>query len=311
MNPPPTIASDAAIEVTPPSPGDIGAMIRGLDLRDLDAARAAEIRALVYEHKLVVFRDQHLSTSEYVAASRVLGTPQIYFQDNYLHPDHPEVFVSSNREMNGKKVGVAGTGRYWHTDYQFFEEPLPLTMVYPQELPSSRRETYYIDMERVQRELPAELRAFTDGTRARHEARWRYKIQPTDVDKSITEILAEFGAETPPVTHPTVITHPVNGRELLYVSRGFTVGIEGLSYEDGWRALRRLFEFVERPEHVHRHAWGAADILLWDNRQVIHMASTVAPGEPSVSFRIGVYDGLPFYTGGEPATLLGPEVECR
>ena len=166
-------------------------------------------------------------------------------------------------------------------------------------------------MEKVCATLPAELRPFTDGTRARHEARWRYKIQPCDVDKSITEILAEFGAETPPVTHPTVITHPVNGRELLYVSRGFTVGIEGLEYAAGWNALRRIFEFVERPEHVHKHEWGDADILLWDNRQVLHMASTVPAGEPSVSFRIGVYDGLPFYVDGEPATLLGPEVECR
>jgi taurine dioxygenase len=62
---------------------------------------------------------------------------------------------------------------------------------------------------------------------------------------------------------------------------------------------------------VHRHPWGEADVLLWDNRQLLHMASTVPPGEPSVSFRIGVYDGLPFYVGDAPSTLLGPEVECR
>ncbi|MCB9916720.1 MAG: TauD/TfdA family dioxygenase, partial [Planctomycetes bacterium] len=173
-------------------------------------------------------------------------------------------------------------------------EPLPLTTVLPRVVPSGERATCFIDMERVLRELPEALHPFVDG-RARHEAKWRYKIQPCDVDKSITEILEEFGALTPAVTHPTVITHPVHGRKLLYVSRGFTVALEEWPPDVSMKALGELFDFVEHEAHVHREPWRPGRMLLWDNRQLVHMAAGGSHREPAESHRVGVYDGLPFY----------------
>lgn len=274
-----------------PETDKIGAEITDLDARHLEASAAREILQVVYEHKLVVFRDQHLTPPEYIDLARRFGEPQIYFQPNYHHPDHPEIFVSANIPLGGEKVGVAGTGRYWHTDYQFFEEPLPTTMVYPQRIPKSARQTYYIDMERVLRLLPADKRTALEGRRARHEAKLRYKVQASDIDKSIAELMAQIEAIAPPVTHPAIITHPVTGKQSLYVSEGFTTGLVGLEPS----FLTELLEFVAREEHVHTHNWTEGDILFWDNRTLIHMASTVSSGEASVSFRIGVYDGLPFY----------------
>ena len=288
--------------VEPALEGSLGVRLAGFDVREADEGLGTAIKDLVYEHKLVAIEAQEVTDPEYIEFARALGEPQIYFQPNYHHPDHPEIFVSSNVPMERededgqrvlKKVGVAGTGRYWHTDYQFFPRPLPLTMITPRVLPQGNRGTYYVDMERVLEGLPAELAPLVEGTRAVHEAKWRYKIQASDIDKSITEILEEFGAETPTVTHPTVITHPRNGRRLLYVSRGFTVAIDGLTHEENAARLPHLFDYVERAEHVRFQPWRDGDILLWDNRQVIHMASP-SGGGPSTSYRIGVYDGLPF-----------------
>jgi len=279
-----------------PAAGALGVQISGLDVREVGSELANGLRDLVWDRKLVVFRDVELSEPEYIAFARVMGEPQIYFQPNYHHPRHPEIFVSSNVPMDGHKVGVANTGAYWHTDYQFFPEPLPMTMVRPIEIPSGSRGTSYIDMERALDELPPKLREFVLGARAIHEAKWRYKIQPCDVDKSITQILEEFGAETPTVSHPAVITHPINGRKCLYVSRGFTVGFEGLSAEAGRERLDEILEHVERDEVTHAHLWTKGDLLFWDNRQVIHCAGGGAGGEASVSYRIGVYDGQPFYS---------------
>lgn len=275
--------------------GRLGLPIEGLNVAELDAAGAARLREAVYTNKLVVLRGLDLSDADYIALAKKLGEPQIYFQPNYHHPDHPEIFVSANVPIDGQKVGVAGTGRYWHSDYQFFDEPLSLTMVAPRLIPSGNRGTCFVDMDAAYATLPASLRRFVDGTRAIHEAKWRYKIQASDIDKSITEILEEFGRITPPVKHPTAITHPVTGRRSLYVSRGFTVGIEGLSHEESRTALEALFAFVESPQHVYIQPWAKGDILLWDNRQVIHMSSGSLQGSPSISYRIGVYDGLPFY----------------
>ena len=291
-----TGVKEGRVTIKAPAEGAIGAEFLDFDVKSATPEAAAAIRKLVYRHKLVVFRNQRLSKTEYIAFARILGTPQIYLQKNYHHPDHPEIFVSSNVPENGRKVGVSGTGRYWHSDYQFHEEPLPMTMLYPQVLPTSARETYYIDMERAYETLPPTLAAWVVGNRAVHDAKWRYKVTATDVDRALIDILAEVAKLVPPVSHPAVIQHPVTGKRALYVSSGFTAGLEGLSEKTNKEVMAQLFAFIERPQHVHVHRWQDGDILLWDNRTLIHRASDTPAGEQSSSYRIGIYDGLPFYS---------------
>lgn len=290
--------------VTPPS-NQIGAQILDTNVASITPAECDSIRQLVYEHKLVIVREQDISDDQYIEFARKIGTPQVYPQDNYHHPKYPEFFVSSNVPQDGKKVGVKGTGRYWHTDCAFLEEPLPFTMLYPQILPKSIRETYYIDMQQVYQKLPAQLKSHVDGKYLIHDGKLRYKVQEWDIDRAIIDILKGISERFPAVRHPAVITHPLTGAKILYASSGFTTGIEGLDYETNQKVLQELFAFIERKEHIHTHIWQDGDLILWENRALNHMASTVPPGEKSVSYRIGVYDGLPFYTSEQkPAESL-------
>lgn len=282
----------------------------GVELSDIDIAELTDgdietIHRHVHERRLVVLRDQRPSSEQYISFARRLGTPQIYFQPNYHHPEHPEIFVSSNELHEGQKFGVKGTGRYWHTDYSFMPEPLPWTMLLPKTLPEGDRETYYIDMIRVLAELPDDLRRIVEDRELVHEGKYRYKIQPSDVDRSLAEILEEVSREVPAVRHPAVIVHPATGERILYANRGFTTGIVGLGHEEAQEVLGRIFDHSERPEFVHTHRWRIGDILLWDNRSLLHMASDVPPGQKSTSYRIGIYDGLPFYEG-LPVTTTQP-----
>lgn len=292
------VGKDIAVELLEHNGERIGAEVR---LESHTAEVSKEVRQsildLVYRRRLVVMRGMHLSTREFVQLATHFGRPQVYFQDHYHHPEFPEIFVSSNMPHNGKKFGVAGTGRYWHTDYQFFAQPLPLTMLSPQVFATNSRETSYIDMSRVLERLPDALRSRVEGVRARHDAKLRYKVQTQDIDKSIAELLTEVSSLIPPIWHPAVVEHPVTGEKILYVSPGFTVALEGLDFETNRQAMEDLFEFITRPEHVHTHYWQEGDILLWDNRTLIHRASENRAGEPSMSFRIGIYDQLPFYRG--------------
>jgi len=283
----------------PPLPSPAGrpglAPIRvDLDLHALDARLAAEVRALCYHHKLVVFTDQRLSTDEYIAAARLLGTPQPYFQKHYHHPKHPEIFVSSNVPLDGQKVGVAGTGRMWHADYSFFERPLAFTCIYPQVLPASKRETYFIDMARVLADLPPRLRFAVEGLRFFHDAWDYYKVQPWDIDRALAEIIDDWHKEAPGASHPAVVTHPVTGERILFYSKGFTKRVEGIPYEQGQALLAELAEFVAQPKYKHCQEWREGDLYMWDNRSLIHHASTVPKGQSSMSYRISLYDELPF-----------------
>src|SRR5262245_10660662 len=110
------------------------------------------LRELVWREKLVVLTGQEFANEAYVAFARRFGHVRPYFQENYHHPDHPEIFVSSNVPENGRKVGVAGTGRMWHSDYSMFDDPLSMTMVAPRIVPKGKRKTFFIDMTRVLRE---------------------------------------------------------------------------------------------------------------------------------------------------------------
>ncbi|MEO7734081.1 MAG: TauD/TfdA family dioxygenase [Kofleriaceae bacterium] len=294
------------MRITEPAPNEIGATITDVKVPVLTRGEIDGIKEAVYRDKLVVFRNQSPGNAEYVELARLFGTPQIYFQPNYHHPEHPEIFVSSNELYDGKKFGVSGTGRYWHTDYSFMTEPLSLTMVRPVRIPDGNRGTHYTDMERVWAELPDVLRALVEGRRAIHEGKYRYKIQDKDIDRALIDVLTEIAREVPAVTHPAVIHHPVRDADSLYINEGFTTGIVGSSDEAGRAALAKLFAFASEARFVHSHAWRSGDILFWDNRTLNHMAANgTTTDQVSTSFRIGVYDGLPFYTNPDPGSLLG------
>ncbi len=284
--------------------GKIGASVDGWDVRTFTkgCAEAEQLRQLLYRNKLVVIRNQYeLSEQEYVDFAHTVGTPQVYFQPQYHHPNHPEIFVSNSLNEPGKeKFGISGTGRYWHTDCSFEKHPLSFTAVRPIFFPESLRETSYIDMERVYRELPNELRAYVDGRMAMQEAWPRYKVQACDIDRSIDELITNFKAECPPCPHPAVIEHPVTHEKILYISSGFTSGLVGLSYEENQRVMKDLFAFAEQPKFIHSHYWEQNDLLIWENRALIHKGNKAKPGEHSRMYRIGIYDDLPFYTGIAP-----------
>lgn len=286
------------IEIRNAATGEIGGEILGLNVNELtaDAPELEQIRQAIYRNKLIVIRDQDLSLEEYVNFTRKLGKPQVYFQDNYHHPDFPEVFVSNNvPEKDGKKVGVAGTGHYWHTDCQFQEEPLSFTSITPVIIPKSIRATSYIDMAKVLKNLPNDLRKYVDGQTYIHGGNNRYKVTPNDVDKSIQQLIDYMNEIVPLVEHPAVITHPVTGEKILYLSSGFTMKIKGFRHEESQEALKALFEFTEREENVHTHHWDQGDLIIWDNRPLLHKSSKLPLGELSKSYRIGIYDQYPFY----------------
>jgi taurine dioxygenase len=289
------------LEMKDAKPGHIGGEIRGLDVKSLaaDAPELEEIRQAIYRNKLIVIRDQDLAPEEYVAFTYKLGKPQIYLQENYHHPEFPEIFVSTNIVENGKKIGVSGTGRYWHTDCQFEKKPLSFTSITPVVIPQTMRETYYIDMHKVYLSMPEELKAIVNGKMAVHGGNNRYKVQASDIDKSIQQLIDDMNKMVPHVKHPAVIVHPVTGDKILYISRGFTMKIDGLTYEENEKVMNQLFEFIEKEEHIHKHSWDKGDLILWDNRYLLHMSSAIPKGEKTKSYRIGIYDDQPFYVGIE------------
>ncbi|MFC9176200.1 MULTISPECIES: TauD/TfdA family dioxygenase [unclassified Streptomyces] len=286
----------------------IGASVEDFDHTSASEDDIAALKEAVYRRKIAVLKGQDLSPQAFLELGRRLGRPETYYEPMYQHPDVSEVFVSSNVPENGKQIGVPKTGKFWHADYQFMPDPFGITLIYPQVIPAKNRGTYFIDMGAAYERLSKDLKDEIEGTHCLHSVRKYFKVRPHDVYRPLSEIIQEVEAKTPAVRQPTVFTHPMTGERVLYLSEGFTVAIED---QDGKRLdeelLQRLFEATGQldrdftHENIHLQSFEQGDLLVWDNRSLIHCARHTTTPEPTVSFRVTVHDERKLHAGLETA----------
>lgn len=282
----------------------IGKQIRGVNLKQLAKDQIETLQEELYKNRLLVFKDQSLTEKEYVEFANLFAHPVPYLQDNYHHPEYPLIFVSSNVKVDGKKMGVARTGGYWHSDTSFENDPKVFTMLMPKVIPSNPRSTLFIDMSEVYLELPVHLKKELENATFIHSGRNKYKVRNEDVGLDISEIMAMIQQVQPPVEHPAVIKHPFTGEKILYASSGFTIGIKDRSTDESDDILKELFAFSEGGEFTREIFWAMGDLIVWDNRFLIHKSGrkrsevddiyqVASDEEGTMMFRITCKDNLP------------------
>ncbi|MCB5906117.1 (3R)-3-[(carboxymethyl)amino]fatty acid oxygenase/decarboxylase [Streptomyces pinistramenti] len=290
------------MNITPQAGKKLGVTVEGFDHTTASDSDVQELMQAVYTSKIAVLKNQDLSTDSFLELSKRLGRPERYYEPMYHHPDNPDIFVSSNIPQDGKQVGVPKTGQFWHADYQFMPDPFGITLIHPQVVPKKNRGTYFIDMGEAYRRLPDDLKAAVAGTNSRHTVRKYFKIRPGDVHRPLSEVIAEIKQKTPDVLHPTTFTHPLTGETVLYISEAGTVEIEdadGNPLDD--KLLHQLLEVTgqldEELSHelIHLQEFEVGDLLVWDNRSLIHRARHTTTPEPTASHRITVHDAHKLY----------------
>jgi taurine dioxygenase len=284
------------MKINPQTGAKFGVTVEGFHADTASAADIAALKQAVYTNKIAVLKNQDLDPRAFLALGRRLGTPETYYEPIYQHPDVPEVFVSANVEQDGKQVGVPKTGKFWHSDYQFMPRPFDITLIYPQVVPTKNRGTYFIDMGAAYEKLSEELKIAVKDTVALATVRRYFKIRPTDVYRPISEIIEEVDQRTPPIARPTAHEHPHTGETVLYISEGFTTSIKDSDGREQPELLRELLtaagQLDTTYEHdgIHLQTFEKGDLLVWDNRSLVHRALHTATPEPAVSYRVTVYD---------------------
>jgi alpha-ketoglutarate-dependent taurine dioxygenase len=257
------------------SAAPLGAEITGLDLaQPLDETTFRAIEDVFHDRGVIVFRDQELTEEEHIAFSRRFGELEIHVAKQYLMPGHPEILVLSNLFENGRNVGVADGGQFWHSDLSYVANPSRCSLLYAIEVPTRDGrvlgETLFASAEYAYDTLPHRLKARLEGMRAVHRYADRYrKQQEAGGRESLTE---EQLKKVPDVSHPVIRAHPVTSRKVLFVNEGFTVYIEGLPKSESDSLLKELFEHTVRSEGLYAHQWRQGDLLMWDNCLVQHRA---------------------------------------
>ena len=251
----------------------VGAEIVSLDLsRPLNDADFARVHRAHLDYNVVVFRDQRITPQQQIDFSRRFGVLQIHVLKQFLLANHPEVFIISNIVENGQPVGLGDAGKYWHSDLSYKEFPSLGSMLLAQELPEEGGDTLFASQQLAYETLPAELRQAIDGKRAAHSYTARYADEVFKGIRRPTLTEAQL-AEVKAVVHPVVRTHPETGRKGLFVNENFTTHILDVPEDESRQILTELYAHSAKPEFIYRHQWQPNDMVFWDNRALIHLAT--------------------------------------
>jgi taurine dioxygenase len=258
------------------SGGALGAELEGVDLAgEIDAPSFAAIETAFLDNEVVVLRGQRLAEARHIAFSRRFGELEIHVLKQYLHPRHPEILLISNIIEDGRPIGIADAGQYWHTDLSYVRAPSRCSLLYALEVPVeggvAKGDTIFASAVAAYAALPEAMKKRLAGLRALHRYGDRYERMKS-AGGVRTELSEEQKRQVPDVSHPVVRTHPGTGRKSLYVNEGFTAAIEGLPADESRDLLAELCAHVTRPEFHYRHRWQVGDLLMWDNCAVQHRA---------------------------------------
>ena len=259
-----------------PSGGACGADIHGVDLaQEIGDAEFHAIAEAWARHLVLRFSGQRLDDAALMRFSRRFGAldrvPLGTDQNDRSHSDVAEnarewVTVISNVKVGGKPIG--GLGAYesvWHTDMSYNPVPPRASLLYAIECPPAGGDTGFANMYLAYETLPPELQRAIRGRVCIHDASLNSAGERRRGFQAITDV-----RQTPGAVHPLVRLHPVTRRECLFLGRRTNAYIHGLEVADSEALLDRLWAHASRPEFAWYQRWRVGDLMLWDNRCVMH-----------------------------------------
>jgi alpha-ketoglutarate-dependent 2,4-dichlorophenoxyacetate dioxygenase len=261
------------------------AEVEGIDLRQpLSADEVAAVHAGMDEYAVLVFHDQHIDDAQHLAFSRSLGELEEAIGTSLREPDEyrlPTTFADvSNLDKNQQVFArddrrrlFALGNRLWHSDSSFKVVPAKYSALRAVSIPSSGGNTEFADMRAAYDALPDETKAQIEGLVCEHSQIYsRQQI-------GFFDLTEEERARFKPVRQAMVRTHPVTGRKSVYLA-SHAGGIVGWPVPEARMFMRDLIEHATQREFVYSHKWSVGDLVMWDNRQVMHRGRPFPANEP-------------------------------
>ncbi|MCZ6680042.1 MAG: TauD/TfdA family dioxygenase, partial [Candidatus Poribacteria bacterium] len=172
----------------------------------------------------------------------------------------------SNIIVDGKPIGGLGNAEAaWHSDMTYVENTPPASVLLGVEIPEHGGDTYFADQNAAHEAIPDQLRHRVEDLTIKHDA----------AHTSVGRLRPGFEAfedprEAPGAVHPIVRTHDETGKHALYLGRREWAYVPGLSLEDSEALLDELWSYAALEENVWQQQWQPDDLIIWDNRRVLH-----------------------------------------
>jgi alpha-ketoglutarate-dependent 2,4-dichlorophenoxyacetate dioxygenase len=248
-----------------------GAELSGVDIRHVDAAVFAEIAAAFEEHSVLLFRGQSIDDEEQIAFSQRFGPLETTIRTIASQArTRPEISNLANVDAedrlipSGDKRNLFNAGnQMWHTDSSFKRVPALASLLSAREVPPSGGETEFASMRVAYARLPEATQRWLEGKVAIHSFVYSRGLVSDGL------LPPDHAAQVPPVPQALVRANPRNGRKAFYVG-SHACEIAGLPTDEARALLRELLDLATEPEAVYTHAWRPGDLVMWDNRCVLH-----------------------------------------
>ncbi len=278
-----------------PLDATLGAVVRGVDLASIDDTQWHQIEDAFHHFALLVFPDQNLGEDAQIAFARRFGEIEL------LRPESDQKAVEiSNKKPDGSVVAadeyhykVLRGNEGWHTDSSYMPLAAKASVLSAQVVPPAGGETEVADMRAAYDALDQDTKDRISTLSAHHslyqsQAKIGYEI----------ETGAGYGYHTKGAPlRPLVKVHPVTGRKALFIGR-HAFRIPGLDDGAAQKLLDDLVAFACQPPRTYTHHWQVGDVIMWDNRCVLHRARPYDYGVPRVLRHTRI--------AGDPASELAP-----
>ncbi len=276
------------LKITPLGPY-IGALVEDVSLnRPLSDAQFEQLYHALLKYQVLFTRNQPITPVE----QRTLAAR---FGDLHIHPFYPhtpeaeEIIILDTNDNNPPD------NDNWHTDVTFIETPPLGAILAAKKLPVSGGDTLWTSGIAAYEALSEPFKKLLAGLQAEHDftkgfAEYKYRKTPEEHQQWL-----KAKEKNPPVQHPVLRTHPVSGKQALFVSEGFTTRIVGLEEKEGAAILDFLFRHVTKPEFQVRWRWQENDIAIWDNRITQHYANADYFPQRRIMHRATILGDKPYY----------------
>ncbi|HVS57537.1 MAG TPA: TauD/TfdA family dioxygenase [Casimicrobiaceae bacterium] len=259
---------------------NLGAEISGVKLaEDISDDVFQAIYQAYLRYQVLLFPPQDLPPGRQVEFARRFGEVQIHVMNQYHADGFPELYRLSNLDDRGRPNGRhpdKGT-LYWHTDGSWRRVTGQATIIYGEVVPKVGGETHFCDMYGAYERLDPAWKSRIANLRAMHNLDFSRTRRHGEDPMSEAQ-----RRETPPVDHPVVRTHPETGRKCLYLG-DHAESIVGMPYAEGRALIEELNALAVHPDLTYEHRWTPKELIVWDNRCVMHRAT---PYDPATQGRV-------------------------
>ncbi|HAT35142.1 MAG TPA: taurine catabolism dioxygenase TauD [Rhodospirillaceae bacterium] len=271
----------------------LGADIIDFDIHKMDEDDATRIRSAWLEHLVLRFRGLDFGDAEQVRFTKFLGDPELspraLCTGEELVENHPEIGVISNvlDEKTGEPIGTLGDGEcMWHTDMSYIEKPPTASMLHALELPPAGTggDTEFLCMYTALETLDPAIVERIEGKLLRHE---NVTLSSGGVRKGMEDKIPTSGdvRDWQGPSHPIIRVHPETGRRCLFLGRRIHAYIESMEVEESEEILDAIWAHIMQPEFCWQQVWKLGDMVLWDNRCVMHRRDAFDPATRRIMHR--------------------------